>query len=102
MELVILAWAPEMQILAVVQIEHWFPASSERPQEFPRRELPGMATGLLVREDIREGRRRTSGRGHPDRGCRSSRHDQILQVVLSLSIGGGQCQLATTMETKII
>jgi len=75
MELVILAWAPEMQILAVVQIEHWFPASSERPQEFPRRELPGMATGLLLREDIREGRRRTSGRGHPDRGCRSSRHD---------------------------
>jgi hypothetical protein len=28
--------------------------------------------------------------------------DQILQVVLSLSIGGGQCQLATTVETKII
>ena len=82
MELVILAWAPEMQILAVVQIEHWFPASSERPQEFPRRELPGMATGLLLREDIRAGRRRTRGRRHPHRGCTSPRHGKLQAALL--------------------
>ena len=82
MELGILAWAPEMQILAVVQIEHWFPASSERPQEFPRRELPGMATGLLLREDIQAGRRRTRGRRHPHRGCTSPRHGKLQAALL--------------------